>query len=165
MLCHKTGAMPSFSTQRHVRFSADQMYALVADVEKYPEFLPLCTGLIVLSRQARGAGEELTARMSVGYKSIAESFTTRIVTNPAERRIDVSYLDGPFKRLNNRWQFNDDASGSVVDFFIDYEFRSNLLGALMGTMFDQAFRRFTQAFEERAAKIYGPPRTATSPSG
>jgi coenzyme Q-binding protein COQ10 len=93
--------------------------------------------------------------MSVGYKSIAESFTTRVVTNPLDRRIDVSYLDGPFKRLNNRWTFIDDPSGSVVDFFIDYEFRSKLLGALMGGMFDQAFRRFTQAFEDRAAKIYG----------
>ncbi|MFT3730857.1 MAG: type II toxin-antitoxin system RatA family toxin [Hyphomicrobium sp.] len=156
--------MPSFSTQRHVRFSAAQMYALVADVEKYPEFLPLCTGLTVLSRQPRGEGEELTARMSVGYKSVRENFTTRIVTDPAERRIDVAYLDGPFKRLDNRWRFIDDATGSNVDFFIDYEFRSKLLGALMGTMFDQAFRHFTQAFEDRAAKIYktAPPETATS---
>lgn len=147
--------MPSFSTQRHVRFTADQMFALVADIEKYPEFLPLCTGLRVLTRKALATGEELTARMSVGYKSVAENFTTRIVTNPAERSIDVSYLDGPFKHLHNRWRFIDDANGSVVDFFIDYEFRSKLLGALMGAMFDQAFRRFTQAFEERAVKIYG----------
>lgn len=136
------------------------MYALVADIEKYPEFLPLCTGLIILSRRPQGQGEELTARMSVGYKAIAENFTTRVVTNPADRRIDVTYLDGPFKRLDNHWRFSDDASGSMVDFFIDYEFRSKLLGALMGSMFDQAFRRFTQAFEERAAKIYG-----TAPAG
>lgn len=157
--------MPSFSTQRHVRFTADEMFALVADVDKYPEFLPLCTGLIVLSRRAQGAGEELTARMSVGYKSIAENFTTRVVTNPAERSIDVSYLDGPFKRLHNRWRFIDDATGSVVDFFIDYEFRSKLFGALMGAMFDQAFRRFTQAFEERAANIYGQRTTQGGTSG
>jgi coenzyme Q-binding protein COQ10 len=147
--------MPSFSTQRHVRFSAAQMFALVADIEKYPEFLPLCTGLVILSREPHGDGEELTARMSVGYKSIVETFTTRVTTNPSIRRIDVSYLDGPFRRLDNRWEFTDDPSGSVVDFFIDYEFRSKLLGALMGAMFDQAFRRFTQAFEDRAAKIYG----------
>jgi coenzyme Q-binding protein COQ10 len=157
--------MPSFTTRRHVRFSADEMFALVADVEKYPEFLPLCTGLVVLSRQATGAGQNLTARMSVGYKSIAESFTTRVVTDPAERRIEVSYLDGPFKRLHNTWRFVDDAPGSVIDFFIDYEFRSKLLGVLMGTMFDQAFRRFTEAFEERAAKIYGPSRSLRQPSG
>jgi coenzyme Q-binding protein COQ10 len=154
--------MPSFSTQRHVGFSAAQMFALVADVEKYPEFLPLCTALVVLSRRQQGEGEELTARMSVGYKSIVESFTTRVTTNPAARRIDVSYLDGPFKHLDNRWQFVDDASGSLVDFFIDYEFRSKLLGALMGGMFDQAFRRFTQAFEDRATKIYGTSANATN---
>ena len=156
--------MPSFSTQRHVRFTAEQMFSLVADVQKYPEFLPLCTGLVVLTRRPQGEGEDLTARMSVGYKSIAERFTTRVVTNPAERRIDVNYLDGPFKRLNNRWQFKDDPTGAVVDFYIDYEFRSRLLGVLMGSMFDQAFRRFTQAFEERAAKVYGAPSAKVAPT-
>ncbi|SFV39002.1 type II toxin-antitoxin system RatA family toxin [Hyphomicrobium facile] len=153
--------MPSFSTQRHVRFSAEQMFALVADIEKYPDFLPLCTGLTVLSRQQTAAGEELTARMSIGYKSIAESFTTRVVIDRSDRHIDVSYLDGPFRHLENRWKFLDDPSGSMVDFFIDYEFRSKLLGALMGAMFDQAFRRFTHAFEERASQVYGAaPKTA-----
>ena len=137
------------------------MFALVADIEKYPDFLPLCTGLTVLSRQQTAAGEELTARMSIGYKSIAESFTTRVVIDRSDRHIDVSYLDGPFKHLENRWKFLDDPSGSMVDFFIDYEFRSKLLGALMGAMFDQAFRRFTHAFEERAAQVYGAaPKTA-----
>ncbi|HET6388159.1 type II toxin-antitoxin system RatA family toxin [Hyphomicrobium sp.] len=155
--------MPSFVTQRHVRFSAEQMFALVADIEKYPEFLPLCTGLTVLSRQKTPVGEELTARMSIGYKAIAESFTTRVVIDNADRRIDVSYLDGPFKRLENRWKFEESPSGSMVDFFIDYEFRSKLLGALMGAMFDQAFRRFTHAFEERAAQIYGTP--SAQPAG
>jgi len=148
--------MPTFSTKHHVAFSATQMFALVADVERYPEFLPLCTGLSVLSRKpGEAGGEELTARMSVGYKSIAESFTTRVRTKPAENRIEVSYLDGPFKYLENRWGFADDATGSIVDFFIDYEFRSKLLGALAGAVFDQAFRRFVVAFEERAAQVYG----------
>ena len=146
--------MPSFGTKRHVGFSAAQMFAVVADVERYPEFLPLCTGLVVLSRRRHAGGEELTARMSVGYKAIAESFTTRVTMLPAERRIDVGYLDGPFKRLDNRWHFHDDGMGSTVDFFIDYEFRSRLLATLVGTMFDQAFRRFAAAFEERATYIY-----------
>lgn len=154
--------MPSFATQRHVRFSAEQMFALVADIEKYPEFLPLCTGLTVLNRQQTPGGEELTARMSIGYKAIAESFTTRVLIDNADRRIDVSYLDGPFKRLENRWKFEEDTAGSMVDFYIDYEFRSKLLGVLMGTMFDQAFRRFTDAFEERAAQIYGTPSAQTA---
>jgi coenzyme Q-binding protein COQ10 len=136
------------------------MFALVADVERYPEFLPLCTGLSVLSRRPLGEGEELTARMNVGYKAIAESFTTRVVTKPREKRIDVSYLNGPFKRLVNHWAFIDDASGSgsTIDFFIDYEFRSMLMGALVGAMFDQAFRRFAMAFEERAGHVYGRPK-------
>ena len=138
------------------------MYALVADIEKYPEFLPLCTSLTILSRRSQGRGEELTARMSVGHKSITENFMTHILTNPAERRIDVSYLDGPFKHLENRWRFIDDSSGTLIDFFIDYEFRSKLFGTLMGTMFDQAFCRFAQAFQERAAKIYGTTRSETT---
>jgi coenzyme Q-binding protein COQ10 len=152
--------MPSFTTQRHVPFTAEQMFALVADVERYPEFLPLCTGLSVISRRTRDDGEDLTARMSVGYKAIAESFTTRVVTNRAEKRIDVSYIDGPFRHLTNQWRFSDAARGSTVDFFIDYEFRSKLFGALVGTMFDQAFRRFAAAFEERARHIYGEPPSA-----
>jgi len=149
--------MPSFKTTRHVAFTASEMFALVADVEHYPEFLPLCTGLSVLSRRAIGDGEELTARMNVGYKAITESFTTRVLTKPKDLKIDVSYLNGPFKRLINHWTFKDDAAdtGSTIDFFIDYEFRSMLMGALMGAMFDQAFRRFAQAFEERAAHVYG----------
>lgn len=149
--------MPSFKTTRHVAFTASQMFALVADVERYPEFLPLCTGLSVLSRRPVGEGEELTARMHVGYKAISESFTTRVLTKPNELKIDVSYLNGPFKRLINHWTFRDDAAGtgSTIDFFIDYEFKSMLMGALMGAMFDQAFRRFAQAFEERAGHVYG----------
>ncbi len=131
------------------------MFAVVADVERYPEFLPMCTGLVVLTRQPQGeGGEEITASMSVGYKTIAESFTTRVGMRPEENRIDVSYLDGPFKHLDNRWRFIDDARGSTIDFFIDYEFRSKLLGALVGAVFDQAFRRFAEAFEERARQVY-----------
>lgn len=137
------------------------MFALVADVERYPEFLPLCTGLFVITRRPQGDGEDIVAKMNVGYKAISESFTTRVVTKPDEKRIDVSYLDGPFKRLINHWTFRDDdeGSGSTIDFFIDYEFRSMLLAALVGTMFDQAFRRFATAFEERAVKVYGRPAT------
>ncbi|PPC87568.1 MAG: ubiquinone-binding protein [Hyphomicrobium sp.] len=156
--------MPSFETQRRVPFSAQQMYALVADVERYPEFLPLCTGLVVNSRKPLGAiGEELTARMSVGYKSIAENFITKVSLKPDEQRIDVTYLDGPFRHLDNRWRFIDlptaDAtSASLVDFYITYEFRSPMLGLLVGTMFDQAFRKFAEAFEQRAREVYGAPK-------
>jgi coenzyme Q-binding protein COQ10 len=153
--------MPSFATKRIVPFSAAQMYAIVADVEHYPEFLPLCTGLTVQSRAAVPEGEDLKARMSVGYKTIAESFTTRVELRPVQSRINVSYLDGPFKRLDNRWQFVDLAAGkSEIDFFIDYEFRSPILAVLMGAMFDQAFRKFSEAFEARGRMIYGAAVTA-----
>ncbi len=147
--------MPQFKTQRRVPFTPAQMYAIAADVEMYPEFLPLCTGLSVLSRLSRDGGEELTAIMSVGYKAIKETFTTRVVLMPATNAIDVFYLDGPFKRLENRWRFLEAPGGSDIDFFIDYEFKSPMLGLLAGGMFDQAFRKFAEAFETRARKVYG----------
>ena len=132
------------------------MYAIAADVEKYPEFLPLCTGLKVLSRQPRdGGGEALTATMNVGYKAIKETCTTRVVLMPEGNGIDVFYLDGPFKRLENRWRFLEAAGGSEIDFFIDYEFKSPVLGLLVGGMFDAAFRNFAEAFEDLARKIHG----------
>ena len=155
--------MPSYSTKRIVPFTAAQMYAVVADVARYPEFLPLCTGLVIKSRQPSGdgQGEDLVARMSIGYKTIAESFTTRVDLRPTDARINVSYLDGPFKRLDNRWRFVELANGkSEIDFYIDYEFRSAILAVLMGAMFDQAFRKFSEAFEARARTIYGASVTA-----
>ncbi len=148
--------MPQFKTKRRVPFTPAQMYAIAADIEQYPEFLPLCTGLTVLSRAPRtGGGEDLTATMSAGYKAIKETFTTRVALMPGANAIDVVYLDGPFKRLENRWRFLEAEGGSEIDFFIDYEFKSPMLGLLVGGMFDQAFRKFAEAFELRARKIYG----------
>jgi coenzyme Q-binding protein COQ10 len=155
--------MPSFRTKRRVRHSAGDMFDLVADVEKYPLFLPLCTGLRVRKRAADAQGREvLTADMSVGYKAIRETFTTKVTLDRADLRILVEYLDGPFSKLDNRWTFIDAAAPDAgqkpacdVDFFIDYEFRSRMLGILMGTMFDTAFRRFAEAFERRADIVYG----------
>jgi coenzyme Q-binding protein COQ10 len=153
--------MPSFSTSRHVPFSAAQMFAVVADVERYPQFLPLCTGIRVLSRRpvadSEKQGEDITARMSVGYKAITEAFTTRVVTDPANQRISVSYIDGPFRRLDNRWHFSADAAGSLVHFFIDYEFRSKMLALLVGAKSDYAMRRIEQAFVTRAGQLYAGP--------
>jgi coenzyme Q-binding protein COQ10 len=109
----------------------------------------------VRSRTTSGDSTVLTATMTVGYKAIRESFTTRVTLLPAEPKIVVEYLDGPFRHLENRWRFLPDAAGSIIDFYIDYEFRSALLGVLMGALFDKAFRRFTSAFEERARQVYG----------
>lgn len=147
--------MPKFETNRHVKHSADRMYALVADIERYPEFVPLCEALSIQSRKERDGKELLIANMSVGYKAIRETFTTQVLLKPDERVIDVKYIEGPFKYLDNRWRFEDTPDGGcTVHFFIDYEFKSRILGALMGTMFDRAFRMFTEAFETRADKIY-----------
>lgn len=133
------------------------MFNLVADVERYPEFLPLCEALTVRSRRERDGRELLMADMTVGYKAIRETFTTQVLLNRETLTIDVQYIDGPFKYLNNKWTFLSDESGGggcLVEFYIDYEFKSRILGALMGSMFDRAFRMFSEAFETRAAKIY-----------
>jgi coenzyme Q-binding protein COQ10 len=139
-------------------YTPEQMFDLVADVERYPEFLPLCECLDVRRRHRAGASEVLVAVMGVGYKSIRETFTTRVALDPGALRIDVAYLDGPFRRLVNHWQFLPRPGGCEVAFFIDYEFKSMLLALLVGAVFDQAFRRFTDAFEARAQEIYGPSR-------
>lgn len=154
--------MPEFSTRKRVPYSARQMYDLVADVERYPQFLPLCEGLDVRSRSPRadGAGEVLLAEMRVGYGAIKERFTSRVTLHPDKPAVLVEYVDGPFRRLENRWAFRDVPDGSDVDFFISYEFKSALLGVLMGSMFDIAFRKFTAAFDARARAVYGPPPAA-----
>ena len=147
--------MPQFETKRHVKHAPDKMFALVADIEKYPEFLPLCTGLTVRSRRERDGRTLLVADMSVGYKAIRETFTSQVLLKPEENVIEVKYLDGPFKYLTNIWRFEPAAGGSAVIFFIDYEFKSRILGAMMGAMFDRAFHMFSEAFETRADEIYG----------
>ncbi|MDO3435807.1 type II toxin-antitoxin system RatA family toxin [Rhizobium sp. CBN3] len=147
--------MPQFETHRSVPHTPDQMFDLVADVERYPEFLPLCEALSVRSRKERDGKILLLADMTVGYKAIRETFTTQVLLNRAERAIEVKYIDGPFKYLENRWHFAETpAGGCTINFFIDYEFKSRILGALMGSMFDRAFRMFTEAFETRANRIY-----------
>jgi len=148
--------MPQFSTQRRVRHAASDMFDLVADIEKYPEFVPLCSALTVRSRAEKDGNTILVADMKVAYPSITETFTRRVTLDPANLKILVEYLNGPFKRMQNRWTFYPVEERSCdVEFFIDYEFRSRTFAALMGAMFDAAFRRFATAFEQRADKIYG----------
>ncbi len=155
--------MPTFRTLRPVKHTPAQMFALVADVERYPEFLPLCEDLRVMRRVQSGEGiESLVATMAVGYKAIRESFTTRVTLDRPRLRITVEYVDGPFKYLENRWTFRERPGGSEVEFYIDYEFRSFALGLLMGSVFDKAFKKITEAFEERANEIYGRPSVTQS---
>ena len=146
--------MPSFRTTRQVRHSPVQMFDLVADVEKYPEFLPLCEDLRIRRRAQSGDGvETLVAEMSVGYKAIRETFTTRVTLDEPRLRILAEYVEGPFSYLENRWTFKPDPLGCVVEFYISYEFKSFALRMLMGSMFEHAFRKFAEAFETRADMI------------
>lgn len=149
--------MPSFTSNHTVNHKADDMFRLVADVEKYPQFVPLCQGLHVRGRKELENGNTvLVADMTVAYKLFKETFTSRVELRPEERTILVEYLDGPFKHLENKWTFEDTGEGkSKVGFFISYEFRSRTLGSLMGVMFDKAFRKFSSAFEARADQVYG----------
>lgn len=157
--------MPKFETVRTVKHTADQMFDLVADISKYPQFLPLCERLEVRSREERDNKTLLVADMTVAYKVVRETFASQVLLRPADRQIDVKYIEGPFRYLDNRWTFESrEKGGTDVRFFIDYEFRSRMLGVLMGSMFDYAFRRFAQAFEQRADAIYGSPPPAAAPA-
>lgn len=150
--------MPSFETSRRVRHTAAQMFALVADIEAYPQFLPLCKALRVTRRSAAGETETLVADMEVGYKAIRERFTSKVVCERPLLKILVNYIDGPFKHLENTWRFRDiEGQGSQVEFHITYEFKSRMLSLLVGGMFDAAFRKFAEAFERRADQVYGRP--------
>ncbi|GGG24502.1 type II toxin-antitoxin system RatA family toxin [Chelatococcus composti] len=149
--------MPSFRNKRRVPYTPAQMFDLVADVEQYPAFLPLCEALRVRRRAASGEGvETLIADMTVGYKAIRETFTSRVTLDRPRLRILVEYVDGPFRHLENRWAFHQlDDVGCEVDFFISYEFKSMALGLVMGAVFERAFHKFAEAFEERARTVYG----------
>lgn len=148
--------MPTFRSTRRVRHSPVDMFDLVADVERYPEFLPLCEGLTIRRRSNGDEGVEvLVAAMTVGYKAIQETFTSRVTLDRPRMKILVEYVDGPFRHLENRWTFRPDPLGCEVEFYITYEFRSRTLGLLMGAMFERAFRKFSEAFEQRADLVYG----------
>jgi coenzyme Q-binding protein COQ10 len=158
--------MPSFHTSRRVAHPASDMFALVADVESYPQFVPLCQSLRVLRREQTGQQVTIIARMTVAYKLFSESFTSRVVLKPTENTIHVDYLDGPFRRLENRWTFTPagDSAGEI-GFYLDYEFRSRAFQMLMGAVFDRAFRKFADAFEARADVIYGKPHAVAATVG
>lgn len=150
--------MPKFETRQTVQHSARQMFDLVADIRRYPEFVPLCKALYVRGEKATADGTIMVADMVVAYKLIQESFTSKVTLLPEKNQILVEYLDGPFKHLENHWTFETVAGRddqSVIVFYIDYEFRSRMLAGLMGAMFDKAFHKFSTAFEQRADLIYG----------
>jgi coenzyme Q-binding protein COQ10 len=133
------------------------MFDLVADVEQYPRFVPFCRALKVRRRErGEGGTEVLIADMTVAYKLIKETFTSRVALNRSQLSIDVKYLNGPFSRMENRWAFHPISDNACeVEFFLFYEFKSRAFALLMGAMFDAVFRRFASAFERRADALYG----------
>jgi coenzyme Q-binding protein COQ10 len=148
--------MPKVAVKRQVRHAAEQMCDLVADVERYPEFVPLCESLKLKSRTTENGREVLVADMAVGYKAIRETISTRVVVDRAALTIDFTYLDGPFRHMSGGWRFERvGPHESVVQFAIDYEFRSRILSMLMGSVFETVFGRFAEAFEKRADAMFG----------
>ena len=132
------------------------MFDLVAAVEKYPEFVPLCERLTVRSRSVDGSGRPIVvAEMAVGYGPIRETFVSSVLLDRPAMAITATLLEGPFSRLLNRWRFTPHARGAEVEFLIDYEFKSFALQMLMGAMFDKAFGKYVSAFEARADAVYG----------
>jgi coenzyme Q-binding protein COQ10 len=148
--------MPQLSTTRRVHHAAAEMFDLVADIEHYPEFVPLCQSLIVRQRLRESGNDVIVADMTVAYKLVRQTFTSRVTLDRRNMEILVEYLEGPFRQLNNTWKFHPVTPDMCdVEFFIAYEFRSRTLGRLMGAVFDTAFRRFAVAFERRADRVYG----------
>jgi coenzyme Q-binding protein COQ10 len=153
--------LPTHAERRILPYAPEQLFELVADVERYPEFLPWCLGVRVRERTE----ETITADLLIGFKMVRERFTSTVkLDRPG--RIDVAYTEGPFRYLNNHWIFEPTGDGGCsIDFYVDFEFRSRMLQTLIGMLFNEAVRRMVAAFEARAHNLYGAPRPRTVPVG
>jgi len=148
--------MPHHHETRHLPHTADQMFALVADVARYPEFLPWTSAARIRSRKPIRDGEVLEADLVISFKLFREKFGSRVVLLPALGRIETEYLDGPLRHLKSVWLFRETSPGACeVDFTVDFEFRNPILAAVIGLVFTEAMTRVVRAFEARAAAIYG----------
>ena len=147
--------MPGISEIRRLPYSAEQMFDLVADVARYPEFLPWTAAARIRSRQPVAGGELMEADLVISFKVFRERFGSRVTLWPAARRIDTEYLDGPFRHLRSHWIFRPLDAGCEVEFDVDFEFRSAILEKVIGVVFDEAMRRVVGAFEARAKVLYG----------
>lgn len=145
--------MPTHAEKRLLPYTPQQMFRLVADIERYPEFLPWC----VAARIRRRDGDVVYADLMIGFKLVRERFTSKVTLDEPANRIHVQYTDGPFHYLNNHWIFVPEPGGCTVDFFVDFEFRSKTLQKIMGVLFNEAVRRMVHAFETRAEQLYGKP--------
>ena len=146
--------MPIHRETRLLPYTPEQVYALVADVERYPEFLPWCIACRIAKRES---ATSFTADLIVGFKMVREQFTSRVTLKPHEE-ITVKYLSGPFAYLTNEWKFAPAEGGTAVSFYLSFEFKSKLLQALIGVLFEEAVHRMVSAFETRAGKLYGAPK-------
>ncbi|APZ54361.1 type II toxin-antitoxin system RatA family toxin [Salipiger abyssi] len=148
--------MPTHSETKHLPYTAQQMYDLVADVGRYPEFLPWTAAARIRSREEHGDHEVMLADLVISFKVFRERFGSRVTLYPQESRIDTEYLDGPFRHMISKWQFEDKAEGGVdVHFFVDFEFKNRILQGAAGMFFYEAMQRIVRAFERRAADLYG----------
>jgi coenzyme Q-binding protein COQ10 len=143
--------MATHTEQRVLPYTPEQLYELVADIESYPSFLPWCLAARIRKREGNNV---LLADLVIGFKMIRERYTSRVTLTPG-RQIDVTYVDGPLKRLVNRWRFTPHPGGCQIDFHVEFEFRSRMLQTLIGALFHEAFRRMVGAFETRARGLYG----------
>ena len=149
--------MTIHAEQRVIAYTPAQLYRLVADVEKYPEFLPWCLAARVRRRQREEGSDTIVADLVIGFKMFRERFTSYVRLDEEARRIHVTYAEGPFKHLNNHWVFLEHEDGCLIDFYVDFEFRSRLLQKVIGALFHEAVRRMVGAFEARARDLYGMP--------
>ncbi|MBO9431503.1 MULTISPECIES: type II toxin-antitoxin system RatA family toxin [Sulfitobacter] len=148
--------MPTHSETRQLPYSAQQMYDLVADVGRYPEFLPWTAAARIRSDEDRGDHRVMDADLVISFKVFRERFTSRVVLWPEAKKIDTEYLDGPFKYMKSNWHFEDNLEGCQVHFFVDFEFRNAILQKVIGVVFNEAMQRIVRAFENRAKELYGP---------
>ena len=147
--------MPIHSETRPLPYTAQQMYDLVADVAKYPEFLPWCSAARIRRTYAAGDGQVLEADLVISFKVFRERFGSRVTLFDAQKRIDTEYLDGPFKYMRSDWQFEDTDDGCNVSFHVDFEFKNAVLQGIIGVVFNEAMHRIVRAFEQRATDLYG----------
>ena len=148
--------MPTHSETRHLPYTADQMYALVADVESYPKFLPWTAAARIRSTRNEGDQVVMLADLVISFKVFRERFGSRVTLSPGTRKIDTEYLDGPFSKMVSNWSFAEAADGGCdVDFHVDFEFRNKLLQTTATIFFNDAMQRVVRAFERRAAELYG----------
>lgn len=146
--------MTRHSEQRLLPYSAAEMYDLVADVARYPEFLPWTAAARITSRQVIEGGEVIEADLVISFKLFREKFSSRVTLLP-KLRIETDYLDGPFKHLKSHWTFAEIPGGCRVGFEVDFEFKSRILQGIIGVVFNEAMQRVVRAFERRAVALYG----------